>query len=78
MSIAFDLIALAVGYKVFADATKERKELKGGGRLVGIFIMTLALAVTVCTLVKWANKCQMDSKDFSYKMKCPISAKMRG
>ena len=70
MSVALALIALAVGYKVFVDASKEKKDVKFLGQAIGIFIMVAALLSTVYGAMKCAYKsgCPMMSK-FS----CPMA-----
>ncbi len=77
MSVAFCLIALAVGYKVFVDASKEKKDVKVLGRAIGIFIMVVAFLLSLCGAMKYAYKsgCPIMSK-FSCpmaKMNCPSS-----
>ncbi len=64
MSVALCLIALAVGYKVFVDALKEKKDLKFLGQAIGIFVMVAALLSSVCAVMKCAYKsgCPMMSK----------------
>ena len=59
MNIALDLIAVAVGYKVFADASKEKNGLKEGGRLIGVFIITLALCVIAYTMIAAYSLCSV-------------------
>jgi len=77
MSVALSLIALAVGYKVFVDASKEKKDVKIFGRAVGIFIIVVAFLLSLCGAIKYAYKsgCPMISK-YSCpiaKMNCPLS-----
>ena len=72
MHIGINLIALALGYKIFEESTEGRSHLRPLGRLVGIFTMTLALGLTLLTLAKMAaqNPCP-----FSGKGKCAIMSK---
>ena len=72
MSVAVCLIALALGYKVFVDASKEKEGLKLLGQAIGIFVMVAALLASVCATMKCAYKagCPMTSK-----ASCPTMAK---
>ena len=72
MYIAFLLFALAVGYKVFADASKNpKKTVKDVGRAVGIFIMVLAALGSLCKTYKIVRhvKCGYS---------CPVKAGVSG
>jgi len=52
MKIALLLIALGVGYKIYEDGSKNaKKSLKRLGRIIGVFIMVIAFAGTVCQTV---------------------------
>ena len=63
MFIALNLIALAVGYKVFVEATKEKKDLKTLGRAIGIFIMMVVFLTSAMALVKYSQAyCQYKSR----------------
>ena len=64
MSIALCLIALALGYKVFADALKEKKGVRLLGWGIGIFVMLAAVLSLVCGAIKCA-----------YKSGCPTMSK---
>ena len=78
MYIALNLIALAVGYFVFLEATKEKKDTKTVGRLIGVFIMTAALGTILIAfaessasncLKKGGAKCRFVSKLCSFRGK---------
>ena len=57
MSIALCLIALALGYKVFADALKEKKGVRLLGWGIGIFVMLAAVLSLACgTILKCLSK----------------------
>ncbi len=74
MKIAIALIALALGYKVFTEASKEKEGLKLLGQTVGIFVMILSLLLTLCGISMMMNCYQ---KDFSgFKGKCPLTGQM--
>ena len=78
MSVAVCLIALALGYKVFADASKEKEGIRLLGQIIGIVVMVLALISTACATMKCAYKagCPMMSKfRCSMSSSCPMSAK---
>ena len=64
MHVAISLVALALGYKVFADAHKEKEGLKLLGQVIGIVVMLAALLSVVCG----ATKCMGHSG-------CPVMAK---
>ncbi len=67
MSLALGLIALGVGYLVFASASREKKDVKLLGQITGIAIMVAALATTVCA----GMKCMKGSCSFAKsKMMC--------
>ena len=48
MGIAICLIALALGYKVFTDACKEKEGLKILGQIIGIFVMIASVLCAAC------------------------------
>jgi len=74
MHIALALIALTLGYKVFADASKEKEGLKLLGQIIGIFVMILALLGTLCGMM---NTCHGSYKNFHpTKTKCPLTGQM--
>ena len=52
MHTAIGLIALALGYKVFVEAGKEKEGLKILGQVIGVFVMVLAFAATLCGAMK--------------------------
>ena len=54
MTTAVALIALSLGYKVFADAQKEKAGLKRLGEIVGAVVMIVAF---ICVL-HGAAKCR--------------------
>lgn len=75
MNTALLLIALGFGFKIFAEAGKSgEKSVKSLGRMVGGFIMFVALMGTVFTL--W-NKCYQGGYPCPSKMKamCPFMEK---
>jgi len=57
MKIALLLLAMGFGYKVFAEASKNtKKSLKTLGRVVGTFMMIVALMGTVCAGFHMMNR----------------------
>ena len=54
MFIALNLIALALGYFVFLEATKQKNSAKTFGRMVGVFIITAALGIVFLTFAQWS------------------------
>ena len=65
------LIALALGYKVFVDAGKEKEGLKILGQTIGVLVMVAALLVTLGGAMKCVSRaaCPMMSKA------CPMTDK---
>ncbi|MBI3315956.1 MAG: hypothetical protein HYZ87_03160 [Candidatus Omnitrophica bacterium] len=58
MFAAVALIALALGYKVFTDAYREKDGLKILGQIVGVFVMVAALFGFICGISRCATKGQ--------------------
>ncbi len=69
MSLALGLIALGVGYLVFAAASKEKEGVKLLGQIIGIVVMVVALATSICAGMKCMKGCPMGKG----KWMCPIS-----
>lgn len=65
LSISVLLIALAMGYKVFAEASKEKQ---GPVRLVGLIVGVVILASSALGLACYAMKCGKGG--------CPMLSKM--
>ncbi len=65
------LISLAIGYKVFIDASKENvTKRRSFGRILGIFIMTFSFMICVAPLLKGA--CYSAGKNCAFMEKiCP-------
>lgn len=72
MSVALCLIALALGYKVFVDASKEKEGVKLLGQAIGIFVMVAALLLALCGAMKCAYK---SGYSMMSKYSCPMMAK---
>ena len=72
MHSAVALVALALGYKVFADAHKEKEGLKLLGQIVGIVVMLGAVLCILCGAAKCLtnSQCSMMSNNG-----CPLAAK---
>ena len=69
MYLAMNLIALAVGYLVFLEATKQKNSTKTFGRIVGVFVITASLGTILLALTQWsAANCMK-------KTGCPIGIK---
>ncbi len=54
MFIALNLIAMALGYHVFIEASKEKKDARTVGRLIGVFIVTAALGTILLAFAEWS------------------------
>ncbi len=69
MYAAVALIALALGYKVFADAHKEKEGLKLLGQIIGVVVMLAAVLCMLCGAVKcmYKSQCSIMSKS-----SCPL------
>lgn len=79
MCVAISLVALALGYKVFADANKEKEGIKFLGQVIGIVVMLAALVSIACGAAKCMNRsdCSMMSKSncaMMAKTNCPMHA----
>ena len=64
------LIALALGYKVFSEASGNgKKSLKQLGRIIGIYIMAVSFLGSLCVLTcQWSK-----GKSWSGMKMCPIA-----
>ena len=78
------LIALALGYVVFAHAYKEKEGLKLLGQIVGVAVMVLSLLLIICGAMQCksmnggnSDKCAMGHKDCKMKgdADCAMSGK---
>ena len=56
MKLGLLLIALGMGYRVYADAAKEKGQLRTIGQWVGAFMMAVSLAVSVFHLYCYSGK----------------------
>ena len=72
MHSAVALIALALGYKVFVDAHKEKEGLKLLGQIIGIVVMLAAVLCMLCGAAKCMTKSQCSLMS---KTGCPLAAK---
>ena len=73
MHAAVALVALALGYKVFADAHKEKEGLRLLGQIVGLVVMLAAVASMFCGMascLSGGSQCHMMAKSG-----CPHAAK---
>ena len=71
MQVAISLLALALGYKVFADSHKEKEGLKLLGQVIGIVVMIGALLSVACGV----SKCMSHSGCTKSERGCPTMAK---
>ncbi len=72
MTIALSLIALALGYKVLTDASREKQLsfLRLLGLALGLIIVGMALCSTFCAAMKCMDSCSAMKKGY-----CPVSGK---
>lgn len=71
MFVALNLIALALGYAVFLQATKEKNAAKTVGRLIGVFIISASLGAILISFAEWSiANCLKKSGH------CPMTAKL--
>ena len=68
MKLGLLLIALGMGYRVYADAAKEKGTIRQLGQWVGAFIMVVAFGVSAFHLYCYSAK--MTGKGY-----CPWKAK---
>lgn len=66
MAIALYLIAVALGYKMLIDALKEKSIVRLVGIVLGIFVLVMATAASLCALTK------------SMSMGCPLTGMAKG
>ncbi len=85
MHAAVALIALALGYKTFADAHKEKEGIKLLGQVIGLFVMIAAMLAILCGMFKCmygSSSCSMMHRDgcpiAAARMGCPMSASDTG
>ena len=71
MHTAVALVALALGYKVFADAHKEKEGLKLLGQIIGIVVMIAAVLCMLCGAAKCLYKSQCSVMSHNG---CPLAA----
>lgn len=69
MGIAFSLIALGVGYKVYLDSSKEQGRLRTYGRAIGLFIIVASLAGVLC-----GTYFKLCGAPYYFKHFCPLTA----
>ena len=72
MHSAIALIALALGYKVFTDAAKEKEGVKLLGQVIGIIVMIASVLLMACGMSHCYRKSQCDRMS---KSECPTMAK---
>lgn len=72
MCVAISLIALALGYKAFAAAHKEKEGLKLLGKTVGLVVMITAAYSIAFGVTKCMNRSQCDMMS---KSNCAMMAK---
>ena len=76
MYVAFLLIALGFGYKIYVEASKQTKtNLKRLGRIIGIFIMAVAFMGTLCktwSTIKYGGYGCPHSRSYLGKKYCPL------
>ena len=72
---AISLVALALGYKVFTDAHKEKEGLKLLGQMIGVVVMIAAALSMLCGVMKCMGKsdCPMMRKS-----ECSMMGKHEG
>ena len=76
MQLAFLLIALGFGYKVFVEATSNpKKRVKQIGQFVGGFIMIVALASSLAIVTYMAKYGCAGGKDGMWGKMCPFTGK---
>ena len=79
MCVSISLVALALGYKIFADAHKEKEGIKLLGQIIGVVVMIAALLSVVCGVAKCMKRLDYSMKSKSNcamvaKTSCPMHA----
>ena len=62
MKLGLLLIALGLGYKVYADASREKGNLKTLGQWVGAVIMATSLLVSALMIYGYSSACMGGEK----------------
>ncbi|MBI2167408.1 MAG: hypothetical protein HYU34_04080 [Candidatus Omnitrophica bacterium] len=75
MKLGLLLIALGLGYKVYADASKEKGNLKSLGQWVGAVIMAVSLLVSALMIYGYSSACMGGDWTFG-KGGCPFTRQM--
>jgi len=78
MSISIALIALALGYKVFIDASKEKEGLRLLGQAIGVLVLIGSLLMFIAGLVKCAKYGCASPYDGKYSSLCAMHGNMAG
>lgn len=79
MHIGLTLVALALGYKVLVDASKEKEGLKILGQAIGIFVILASIAGFACGVSRCIGKSggkygmNKDSCSMMGKADCPMA-----
>ena len=75
MSIALNLIAVALGYKMLTDALKEKAAVRLLGLVLGALVLVVAVASSACSLMKCMsmNGCSLMGKSM-----CPMMGDKTG
>ena len=78
MAVVLCLIALALGYKVFIDASKEKNGVKLLGQVIGIAVMIFAILFAGCFTIKMIHGKYGYGYHQSYKgYQCPYTLKQK-
>ena len=77
MKLGLLLIALGLGYKVYADASREKGNLKTLGQWVGAVIMATSLLVSALMIYGYSSACMGGDKWCPFEKKgCPHTQQM--
>ena len=75
MKLGLLLIAMGLGYKVYADASKEKGRLRQLGQWVGALMMAVSFATTALAVYSWGTgRPFCPSKGFCPFMKAPAAS----
>jgi hypothetical protein len=73
MKLGLLLIALAMGYRVYADASKEKGSLRSLGQWVGAIVMATSLLASALFVYSWGT----GKGNCFEKGLCPFKGKMQ-
>lgn len=73
MFIGLSLIALALGYRIFMDGTRESVgRYRVMGRILGLYIMVISFTASGVSLMKYCNYFSNGTLSGAFSKICPL------